>query len=309
MFRYKFLVKVLLSFIFLITPLFSQNDSLYSEITLKTFLEKENVPLNMEVIYHVELTWFGGLDDYRINEIIDPLITGLSLRGSGSSNKLLNENGKPKSVRRVTYYFKPQSLGMAYIEGLVIKYTNTITKDSETLSAQRISVKITDPVRKDGDGFFTGTFLQWILLIGFIVVVSYFLVRYYQRKDNRKDEELPQLTIEEKYLELLYQTIHISTDSAKENISDLNKMLSSYIAEKFSIPGTVNEKIILDSLSRLKVDILLINKIKAMLEKIELARFAAEKIEVNEIHMFFDSIENIFKTVNESNIENRGKQE
>jgi hypothetical protein len=46
-----------------------------------------------------------------------------------------------------------------------------------------------------------------------------------------------------------------------------------------------------------------------MLEKIELARFAAEKIEVNEIHMFFDSIENIFKTVNESNIENRGKQE
>lgn len=298
---YNLFFKVFLSYILLTMSAFAQTDTLASEISLKTYLENNSVPLNREAVFHVEISWYGDLDLYQISEISDPVVTGLSLRGSGSSNKLISDQGRPKSIRRVTYYYIPQSLGMAYIDGVNIKYNAFNTDKSETLFAQRIGLKIIDPVDDEMNTTISGTFILWVLLIGFILVVSYFLFRYYQRKDDRNKIEQSELTIEEKYLELLKQTIHLSNDANKENVNDLHKLLSSYIAEKFSVPGTIDNKIILDRLSQLKVDESLNDKIKKMLDKFELARFAAEELEISELHAFYDSIESVLMQLKDEN--------
>jgi hypothetical protein len=286
--------------------LFAQNDSLSSEISLKTYLEEDSVPLNQEVVYHVELSWEGDLSRFSIGEIGEPVITNLSLRGSGSSNRITtSKNGKPLSIKRVTYYLKPLSIGMAYIDGLSIQYKENSSAKSETLFAQRIGVKIIDPVASDKDAFMPGTILLWILLIGFLAALAYFIFRYMQRRP-KQEADAPQQSIEEKYLELQSETIHIANRASKENISDMSKLLAGYISEKFAITDKVDMPVIKEKLAHLKIEEELIQKISQMYEKAELARFAGEQVDIAEMHMFFDTIEHILSKINKDE-KNRGE--
>ena len=80
-------------------------DSTASKITLHTYLEQNKVPQNKEVVYHVELSWEGELQRYHISQISTPVLTNLTLRGSGSSNRFFtDEQGKPHSLKRISYY-------------------------------------------------------------------------------------------------------------------------------------------------------------------------------------------------------------
>lgn len=296
--------------IFNYTLIAAQDDSLATNIELKTVLESDKVPLNKEVIYHVELSWKGSLDRYQISEIIEPSISGLDLRGSGSSNKLNNdEKGKPHSIRRVTYYFSPQSVGMAYIDGLTIQYKDNLSGKTETLISQRIGVKIIEPLPEENGIINFGTFFQISLLIIFVFLAGYFGFRYLQRRNTERDIEVIEKSLEEKYLDLMKDTIHLANNVSKENISALSKLLNSYIAEKFTITGIVERSQIKEKLTEMEIDEDTISKVATMNEKAELARFAAEEISTTELHLFYDSIENILKEINNKEINKAGNQE
>lgn len=300
-------ILILLLFLTTNSIALAQNDSLSSNITLKTVLESDNVPLNKEVVYHVELSWEGDLDRYQIDEIVEPTVSGLNLRGSGSSNKLTNDkNAKPHSMRKVTYYFSPQSIGMAYIDGLTIRYKDNLTGDIETLISQRIGVKIIDPVISENDMTNMGTFFQWSLLIIFVLLAGYFGFRFFQRRKTENNEVEIIKSLEEKYLELMRETIHLANNATKENISSLNKLLNSYIAEKFSHVGTIDLSELKSKLENLGIAEDSITKIITMYEKSELARFAAEEINLSELHMYYDSIENILKEIDNNEKNNAG---
>ncbi len=289
-------------FIFTSTA-FAQTDSISSQINLKTILENENVPLNQEIVYHVELSWQGDLDRYKISDIGDPVISNLTLRGSGSSNQLITDpQGNPKSIRRVTYYFKAIEIGMAYIDGLTIQYTDIILDKGETLIAQRIGVKIGPPLENSNDDYLSGTIILWAMLTGFVLIVAFFVFRYLQRR-KVVEKEAPELTLEEKYIRLLTDTIHLANGATKANISALTKLLNSYIAEKFSIPGSVDSNIVKDRLAQLKVSEEIIGKIEIMHSKAELASFAGEKIDLADLHMFYDTIEQVLKLTGKNQIE------
>jgi hypothetical protein len=279
------------------SSLWAQTDSLYSAISLKTILEDDNVPLNHEVVYHVELSWEGDLNKYSIGEIGEPVMTNLSLRGSGSSNRLTTTKaGTPLSIKRITYYLKPLSIGMSYIDGLSVQYTDNDTGRKETLFAQRIGVKIVDPVASDNEKFMPGTILLWALLIGFVAALAFFLFRYIQRRP-KKEDETEEPSMEEKYLELQSETIHLANGATKENISDLTKLLSGYIAEKFSITDNVDLPVIIEKLNILKIENESIEKISLMFEKAERVQFAAEEINMSDMHIFFDTIEQILRKI------------
>ncbi len=275
-------------------------DSTSHQIHLKTFVEKDNVALNEEIIYQVELSWQGELDRYTIKDVGDPIVSNLTLRGSGSSNQLITDDqGQPKSIRRVTYYFKAIEMGMAYIDGLTIEYKDNLLKKTETLLAQRISVKIGEPTASMDDEFVPGTIMLWLLLAAFFIAVIYFLVRYMQRRQVDETDEVP-ITLEQKYLTLLRDTIHLTSGARKEIISELKKLLNSYISEKFSIPGNVDSAIVRDRLAELNIPQDMILKIETMYSKAELASFAGEEIEISELHLFYDSIEHVLETIDKN---------
>ena len=134
---------------FMLVPDFSQSadDTGQSEIQLRTYIEQENIPLNREVIFHIELSWPGDLSRYKISEIVEPTVTNLTTRGSGSSNKVRTDgDGKLKSIKEITFYFRPLEMGMAYIDGVIINYQDTATQKDESLISSRIGVKIIEPL-------------------------------------------------------------------------------------------------------------------------------------------------------------------
>jgi len=115
-------------------------------IVLKTYLEKNTVPQNRSVNFHVELSWDGELSRYQIVKIPQPTLSNLQLKGSGSANRLDElENGHVRSTKTIMYQLQPVEVGKAVIEGMVIHYRDTKTGEVESLKTQRITLTITEP--------------------------------------------------------------------------------------------------------------------------------------------------------------------
>mgnify|MGYP000543906464 CR=1 FL=1 len=261
-----------------------------ANIQLKTFFDNDQVPQNREVVYHVELSWKGELDRYQISNVGDPAVSNLKLRGSGSSNRFfVDEAGNPKSVKQVNFYFTPIEMGMAYIDGITIQYEDKILSQKETLSAQRLGVKIIEPLPDPNADADIGFIIIISIVILFAIVVIYFVIRFItQRKLNAQAEEVQPKTVEEKYLELL-DDIELSAENRNETLSSITKLLSSYFAEKYTMPGSINFDQIKPPLVSFNINEDLQEKINNLFERDKLSKFAREQVAENELHLFFDT--------------------
>lgn len=300
-------------FLFGLTSLWAQDsipDNNEAKIQLKVYLDQDEVPQNREVVYHVELNWIGELDRYQISDIGDPVISNLKLRGSGSSNRyFIDESGNPKSVKQVNYYFTPIEMGMAYIDGITIQYEDKILAQKETLSAQRLGVKIIEPLPDPDAGMDIGLIIIIGIAILFIFVVIYFLGRYLkQRKLNAQADESRRQTLEEKYLGLL-DNIELSAENRNETLSSITKLLGSYFSEKYELPSSVGFDQIKQKLQKINIAVDLHEKINNLYERDKLSKFAREQVAENELHLFFDTVEQLIKQIQktESEISNEKK--
>lgn len=293
----KILIVFLINYLFLFISLFSQSlqDTSISDISLRTYVENESVALNREVIYVVQLNWEGDLSRYKISEILDPDLTNLSVRGTGSSNKVFtNTSGKEISTKKVTFYFKPLEMGMAYINGVTIRYEDTLLGHEESLLASRISVKIIEPIPDDSASSDWQNMFYIIVLIVFIGSGAYLFIIYNKRKKENAQKELENIveTFEERYIRLLKETINLSGNNYKEKLSDLSHLLLGYLSEKYSkslINMSSDEIITYFEHLELESNILL--KLKDFLSKSDLIRFAGNAISETEFHQFYDSVE------------------
>ena len=199
----------------LVTISFAQSDSdtLTSEIQLRTYIESENVPLNREAVYHIELRWQGDLSRYKIFDILEPTVTNLTTRGSGSSNKVRTApDGSFISVKEITYYFKPLEIGMAYIDGITIRYTDQLKERDESLISSRIGVKIIEPLPEPSDNGVFSNLLYGLIMLIVVGSMLYIYFRYRKKQKEIAEKELSEIkeTVEEKYLRILKETIHIT---------------------------------------------------------------------------------------------------
>jgi hypothetical protein len=275
-----------------------------TNIQLKTYLDKDKVPQNNEVVYHVDLSWKGELDRYQISNIGDPVVSNLKLRGSGSSNRFfVDDAGNPKSVKQVNFYFTPIEMGMAYIDGITIQYEDKILNQKETLSAQRLGVKIIEPLPDPTAGPDIGFIVIISIVIIFIIVVIYFVIRFIkQRKLNAQAEDDIPKTIEEKYLELL-DGIELSSENRNETLSSITKLLNSYFSEKYELSGSAGFDQIKPELVSLNINEDLQEKVNNLFERDKLTKFAREQVAENELHLFFDTVEQLIKQIQKIELE------
>ena len=270
-------------------------DSIKSEIRLRTYVESENVPLNREVVYHLELIWQGDLSRYKIFEIIEPAISNLSTRGSGSSNKVRTRpDGGMVSVKDITFYFRPLEMGMAYIDGVIIRYHDVVEGKDESLISSRIGVKINEPLPESSkNGTITG--VAGGLFALFLVVVALILfLRYKKRRKETLSRALSDMseTVEEKYLRLLKETIHLNTDNIKDSLSDLTHLLTGYFSEYYHIPAlNMSNDDLINALSEKEFSDDLLQKIKDFYSKANRVKFAGESADESEFHRLYDTVE------------------
>lgn len=297
----RFITALGLSFILLAVGLAkpAAHDSLNSEIQLRTYLTKDAVPLNKEVVYYVELSWQGTLNRYHILKISDPVLTNLKLRGSGSSNRFyLDKNNQPRSVKKITFYFTPLEMGMAYIDGINIKYEDTVNKQTSRLISERLPVKITEPVDQSNNRFDLGKILVIGLVLLFLFVILFSLARYFQKRKETDEGEEVQLTLEESFLKELKQSIRLSSELPEKNFQNLQQLFNRYLKERFGLPSgsEFHEiKIVLDAHG---VNDDLITKLEDFSKRGELVKFAGEPVSESELHIFLDTVELILTEMN-----------
>lgn len=280
-----------------VTASFSQSlsDSLDSEIKLRTYIENESVPLNREVVYHIELKWKGELSRYKISEIREPNITNLATRSTGSSNKVRTDvDGNLISVKEITFYFKPLEIGMAYVDGVVIRYKDQVKGNDESLISSRIGIKIVEPLPDPEDNNFLSNLLFGLLIILVAGVIVFLFFHYRKKKKEAEEKALSEIkeTTEEKYLRLLKETIHLTTDNIKDSLNDLTHLLNGYISEKYHFPvSNLSPKDLLEVLKDKELSEESLSRVNDYYSKAHLVKFAGDAVEDSEFHRLYDTVE------------------
>jgi len=277
----------------------ANNDSLPSEIKLRAYLQKDQIPLNEEVVFNVELSWLGDVGRYRVLEISDPVLTNLKLRGSGSANRFFtDENNQPHAVKTITFYFTPLEIGMAYIDGITIKYLDNKTNQTGRLISQRIGVKITEPVAHGDGKISSGKLILFFFIAVFLIFLIYSLKRYFEQKKQQEILAEPQKTVEEETLEELRNQMRSSQLMPEQKFNQLLELLKGYFKKRFELPTTSAFFEIRLVLEKTGVSAEVINKLEQLFERAELVKFAGEPVSESELHFFIDTMELLLNELN-----------
>jgi hypothetical protein len=278
-----------------------------SNIILRTYVESESVPLNLEVVYHIELKWYGDLNRYKISELKEPTATNLIHRGSGSRNIVSTDtDGRILSIKIITYYFKPVEMGMAYVDGILIKYEDMELGQEGNLLSSRVGVKIVDPLPEPSDRFGFGELIIIIIVLLVIILTVYFVLRYQKqkKKDREKDLLATKETVEEKYLRLLKETVKLDSENIKESIVDLSHLLSGYFSECFGIPAiNLSTNDLIGLLSDRNMEEQSLSRIKEFYTQVDLIKFAGRTINESELHRLYDTVELILNSQNQRDVQ------
>jgi len=235
---------------------------------------------------------------------MEPTVTNLATRGSGSSNKVRTTSGSSLiSVKEITFYFRPLEIGMAYIDGVTIKYSDQLKEKDESLISSRIGVKIVEPLPEPSDNGWVANVSLGLLLVLVVGLVIYFYFRYKKKNKELAEKELNEVheTVEEKYLRLLKETIHINTDNVKDSLNDLTHLLNGYLSERYHLPvSNISVNDLLDALKEKELSEETLSRIDDYYSKANLVKFAGEAVEDSEFHRLYDTVELLLE--NQKNI-------
>jgi len=196
----------------------------------------DEVPLNRTAVYVVELKWAGPLAQIEFDPPESPKLTNLKLAGSASANRVVVENGASTALKSFEYTLQPEELGMGYIEGLRLSYTDKTTGERHTLYTDRLGLKVIDAVRAPGEaplGLALGLGLAVTVLLGVAVV-------QWQARQKRKElEQLAQQAskpLEQEFLEQLRTAVDLNSLDTKGGFLELSRLARQYLQRRFDIP-------------------------------------------------------------------------
>jgi hypothetical protein len=261
-------------------------------IQLNTFVESSEVPLNRKVKYHVELSWIGDLSRVRIKPVEQPILTNLLLEGSGSSNKLepLSDGGF-RAVKTITYQFKPVEMGMAYVEGIIIKYEDTVTGAQDELQAQRIMIEIIDSIA-EGSGGGVKAIIYIVLLIIFFGACAYFMARYINKRKMNAEAPPQDICLAQEYLTRISQDVDPKSTNLSEMTSRLSIIFREYLSRDFHLAAReASSQEIIEQLEIKQFDETDLTTMKELFEKFDLIKFAREPVDPAEFSNIYGTIE------------------
>ena len=258
-----------------------------SGIRLETLVDRTEVPLNRTLTCTIRLRWFGNLDRYDIHHFDNPLVENLEIIANASANKVANEDGQNIAVQEYEYTLKPKSLGMAYIEGVVIQYTDTVSNAEYRLDTKRMEVKISDPIPEPGS---KAWIIYAVLAVAALALATVCFVLVQRKKASRKLQEQQAaavaLPLEEQYLQTLKDNVDLNDPDLDldQSYSFLTKMLRRFLNEKFQAPGleaTTND--VLKALEGFNLENRFVNEIREILTQSDMVKFSGAKIEKSDV--------------------------
>lgn len=272
-----------------------------SESTIKvtTLVDTREVPLNRQVTCSVIIEWTGELKRYLISEVENPVIENLEIVSTSAADRRLSEAGVVKSAKIYEFVLQPKSLGMAYIEHVIVKYVDNETGEAESLITPRLTIKIIDPVPEPGS---RSWMLKWLILVALVLVlflVIFLIWRRNVREKKRKEAEAVKVVpLEDEYLTQLRESINLNSTeiNINEAFGTLSKITRKYLSQKYSISAlesTTDD--IISEISQRDVDQSVINNIREILTVSDLAKFAGAGGDRNELDRIYALLEAVLE--------------
>lgn len=260
-------------------------------VELKTYVESSKVPLNRRVVFVVELSWTGELGRYHLLPIPQPVLTNLMIEGSGSANRLEElPGGQYRSIRSFTYRLSPVALGMAYIDGLEIRYQDPGTGEVNSLVSQRVSVQVIDPIPDSSDKF--PPFIYLLLLGVFFGAIAYFLIRYFKTRKAAAGAPEREVSLAEQYLKILAHDVDPRGTNLREMTLEMARIFREYLSKQYNIPtreASAGE--VVDHLRSAGVNEEALRRVDEALRKWDLVRFAGGDIDPAEFSNLYGVVE------------------
>ncbi|MFC1477099.1 BatD family protein [candidate division KSB1 bacterium] len=257
-------------------------------ISLSDTIDKTETPLNSPVTLIVTLSWQGRPDKYRIGVIENPALTNLETVSSTSSSRSEVIQGRIYTFKEFVYTLQPQELGMAYIDGLIIPYTETTQDISDNLATARLSVKITAPVFEKDYSYIW----KWSIGAAGLILLIFLFMRLRRTRRSKAEQVQPVRPLEDIYFEKLSGVSKYNLSSYRQPLDEVITVFRKYLTDKFAIPV---EKRTGQALSEFfyetGIDDTLIQKIDSILEEAEQLRFSGADITLEKFETMLGSVE------------------
>ncbi len=265
------------------------------EITLSASVDKNQVALNRTLELLIRIKWNGNLDKYQVHQFDNPILNNLEIVGHSASNKVSSENGGNVAIQDYVFTLKPLELGMGYIEGVIIRYTDMDTDTDYSLATNRIEIKALDPIPEPGDK----SWIVWLAIIVMLAGVAFFTVIYFQKRQAEKMrraqlEAEKAIPMEEKYLQELKALFNLNDPGLDigKSIGQLSRFLRRYLAEKYQMTADTftTEELVME-LNEKHVDEGLVKDVKEILSCADVIKFSGGGGEKSELERLYGMVE------------------
>lgn len=294
----RFIFTIYLCFfstlIFAQTPDSTSPDSLAEAITASVQVDRKEVPQNYSVTFTLRISWQGEVARYKIEKVDNPVLTNFEIVGNSSSNWVGEINGVKKVIQTYQYILKPLSLGMGYIDGLIIDYKDTKYDEIHSLVTNRLEVKVIDPVVETNWTLWLLTGAGLVLLVVTTAATAIFIKRKNAREAEQRRHRLHLIPLEETYLNDLKQKINLNNSNSGESFSALSKLLKRYLSERYQIPAMeITSPEIVAELKKMALSEKLIDQLEEVLNACDLAKFSGGQVESGTLERCYTLVEDI----------------
>lgn len=262
-----------------------------TDIEFKSYIEESRVPVNRQVVFHLELSWTGDMKRYQFTRIPQPVLTNLLLEMSSSSNKLETlPSGQTRSIKRISYQLSPLEMGMAYIDAVEVAYRDILTGEDSRLFAQRMEIRIVEPVAEGRSDL--EALIYIVLLTLFSGTIAYFLILYFRKRRSQGAPEAAETSPAERYHDRLAREIDPKSANLGEMTERMWKLFREYLAEEFQIRTTEsNVETILERLKSAGVPAADITNLAELFRKLDVIKFAGSSVNPAEFSLLYGTIE------------------
>lgn len=250
-----------------------------SGIRISAFVEPREIPQNRTALLTIRLQWAGDLDRYEVTRFDNPLVQNLDVIGTSSANKVSSVAGQLMAQQDYQYTLKPEALGMAYVDGIIIRYSDAATGKEYRLYSNRLEVKVVDPLPEPG------AYTRFYILAAVVAVAAaaaYYFIR--RRRQKREQARLQQqrlaaiVPLERRYLDALKEQVPLQQADLPvgDSFALLSRWLRRYISEKWQVPGmeqTTSE--LIETLKSGDLDERSVTDIETALHAADVAKFSA----------------------------------
>jgi hypothetical protein len=267
-----------------------------TRVTLSSFAEPRQAPLNRTVTWTVRIEWQDALGLIEIEKLEEPILSNFDITGSSASNRRIADASGQTSSKEISYTLAPKTLGMGYIEPAAISYIDKATGETHHLMTQRIGVEVVDAVAEPGE-----VKIPWLPILIVLVlgggIFSFLVTRKKIRERKAAEQADVKPILEESFLAELKSTVDLTTQKKTESLTILTKLFRKYLAEKTGIPAleaTTSE--LVQKLKESGIESRLAEKSESLFAKSDVIKFSGREATQAELDEAYTTVETVLET-------------